>query len=150
MHMRLCMRSYATVQKLLYHETIANLSWVLHEHRAGCRCRPPFLLSRLYQSPDAVCWRNPSKSTLAHHAVAAAVSHKHHLIIRVGAGLIQFVYKSHSRLAMELTLDNILVRHGFCGLFSNNWFHKNKLDQMLCKLDSFQYARLFQKNPILL
>jgi len=31
--------------------------------------------------------------------------HKHHLIIRVGAGLIQFVYGSHSRLAADLTLD---------------------------------------------
>jgi len=33
-----------------------------------------------------------SKSTLAHDAVNAVVSHKHHSIIRVGAGLIQFVY----------------------------------------------------------
>ena len=30
---------------------------------------------------------------------------KHHLIIRVGAGLIQFVYGSHLRLAADLTLD---------------------------------------------
>ena len=37
MHMRSCMRAYATVQELLCHETIANLSWVLREHRAGCR-----------------------------------------------------------------------------------------------------------------
>jgi len=36
---------------------------------------------------------------IAHDAVAAVVLHKHHLIIRVGAGLIQFVYGSHSRLA---------------------------------------------------
>jgi len=35
------------------------------------------------------------------------VSHKHHLIIRVGAGLIQFVNKLHSRLATELTLDKV-------------------------------------------
>jgi len=33
------------------------------------------------------------------------VLHKHHLIIRVGAGLIQFVYGSHLRLAADLTLD---------------------------------------------
>jgi len=54
-------------------------------------CRPlllPFLLSRRNPSPDAARSRNPSKSTLAHDAVAAAVSHKHHSIIRVGAGLI--------------------------------------------------------------
>ena len=40
--------------------------------------------------------------------VAAVVLHKHHLIIRVGAGLIQFVYGSHSRLAADLTLDKNL------------------------------------------
>jgi len=34
--------------------------------------------------------------------------HKHHLIIRVGAGLTQFVYGSHSRLAADLTLDKNL------------------------------------------
>ena len=72
-------------------ETISNLSFVLHEHRAGCRLPPALLLSRRNQSPDAVRSRNPSKSTLAHDAVAAAVSHKLHSIIRVGAGLIQFV-----------------------------------------------------------
>jgi len=36
------------------------------------------------------------------------VLHKHHLIIRVGAGLIQFVYCSHLRLAADLTLDKNL------------------------------------------
>jgi len=67
---------------------------------------------------DAVRSRNPSKSTLTHDAVAAAVSHKHHSIIRVGAGLIQFVYKSHSRLATELTLDKLFSPwlNGFRGL----------------------------------
>jgi len=34
--------------------------------------------------------------------------HEHHLIIRVGAGLIQFVYGSHSRMAADLTLDKNL------------------------------------------
>jgi len=33
----------------------------------------------------------------AHDAVAAAVSHKHHSIICVDAGLIQFVYGLHSK-----------------------------------------------------
>ena len=74
-------------------------------------CRPllpPVLLSRPYPSPDAVCSRNPSKSTLAHDMIPAAVSHKHHLIIRVGAGLIQFVYGLYARLAADLILDKIL------------------------------------------
>ena len=59
-------------------------------------CRPP-LLSRPNQSSDAVRSRNPFKSQLARDAVATAVSHKHHLIICVGAGLIQFVCGSHSK-----------------------------------------------------
>jgi len=58
-------------------------------------CRPPCLLSRRNRLPDAVRSRNPSKCTLAHDAVADAVSQKHYLIIRVGAGLIQLVYGSH-------------------------------------------------------
>jgi len=36
------------------------------------------------------------------------VLHEHHLIICVGAGLIQFVYGSHSRMAADLTLDKNL------------------------------------------
>ena len=44
----------------------------------------------------------------SHDAVAAVVLHKHHLIIRVGAGLIQFVYGSHLCLAADLTLDKNL------------------------------------------
>ena len=57
---------------------------------------PPTLLpARRNHSPDAVRSRNLSKSPLAHDAVAAAVLHKHHSIIRVGAGLIQFVHGLH-------------------------------------------------------
>jgi len=69
-------------------------------------CRPlllPLLLSQPNPSPDDVRSRIPWKSTLAHDLVAAAVSHKHHSFVRVGAGLIQFVYGSHSRLATALT-----------------------------------------------
>jgi len=87
-------------------------------------CRPflmPLLLSRLNPSPNAVRSRNPSKSTLAHDAVAAAVSHKHHSIIRVGAGLIQFVYGPHSHLATELILHKIL----FPQFFSRNFVGTN-------------------------
>ena len=50
---------------------------------------------------------------LAHDAVAAVVLHKHHLIIRVGAGLIKFVYGSHSCLAADLTLDKNLFSQPF-------------------------------------
>ena len=93
-------------------EAIANLSWVLREHRAGCCLLPGPLAGNLLR--DAVRSRNPSKSTLAHDAVATAVLHKHHLIIRVGAGLIQFVYRSHLRLATEVTRN----RNAFSPFFA--------------------------------
>jgi len=87
-----------------------NTCWNAHHTlRKKCVCARecalllPSLLFRPNPSPDVVHSRNPSKSTLAHDAVAAAVSHKHHTIIRVGAGLIQFVHGSHSHLATEFT-----------------------------------------------
>jgi len=99
-------------------EAIATLSGVLREHHAGCRFRPPscpfvepaaLLLARC----PSCSLRNLSKSTLAHDAVAAVELHKHHLIIRVGAGLIQFVYGSHSHVAADLTLDKNLFSQPF-------------------------------------
>jgi len=88
-------------------EAIANLYWVLREHRAGY-CLPPALLpARPNQSPDAVRSRNPSKSTLAHDAVAAAVLHKHYSIICVGAGLIQFLHGFHSHLSRVTSSRNL-------------------------------------------
>jgi len=72
-------------------------------------CRPVARPARL---------RNPSKSTLARHAVAAVVLHKRHPIIRVGSGLIQFVYGSHSRMAVDLTLDKNLFLQQFLWAFS--------------------------------
>ena len=100
-------RACAPVQRcssFLAMEAIAKLSWVLRERRAGCRFRPP---SCPFASRPPFCWpvarhvrlRNPIKSTIAHDAVAAVVLHKHHLIIRVGAGFIQFVYGLRSHLA---------------------------------------------------
>ena len=79
----------------------------------------PVLLSRPNPSPDALRSRNPSKSTLAHDAVAAAVSHKHYSIICVGAGLIQFVYGSHSHLAADHILNKVLVSPWFSWAFSS-------------------------------
>ena len=93
-------RACAPVQRcssFLAMEAIANLSRVLRKHCAGCRFRPPSCpfvepAALLLASCPTCSLRNPSKSTLPHDAVAAVVLHKHHLIIRVGAGLIQFVY----------------------------------------------------------
>jgi len=50
--------------------------------------------------------------------VAAVVLHEHHMIIRVGAGLIQFVHGSHSRMAADLTLDKNLFSLPFSRVFS--------------------------------
>ena len=121
------MRAYATVQELLCHGSYCEL--ILSLLRTSCRLSladrpsagstrltpsflsflpsradgPPAGSTRMIPSrldlPDAVHFKNLSKSTLAHDAVATAVLHKHHPIIRVSAGLIQFVYGSRSHLA---------------------------------------------------
>jgi len=87
----------------------------LPEHCAGCRLPlallPPALLLTIRQL--TLFTKNPSKSTLAHNTVAAAVLHKHHPIIRVGAGLVQFVYGSHSRWATGVTSSKILSPPSF-------------------------------------
>jgi len=96
-----CIRACATVQQLPCHGSYCEL--ILSLARTSCRLSfPPALLPlrRACRPPDGpVRLRNPSKSTQAHDAVAAVVLHKHHLIIRVGAGLIQFVYVPHLRMA---------------------------------------------------
>ena len=52
---------------------------------------------------------------LVHNAVAAALSHQHHLIIHVGAGPIQFFFGStfKMQLATNATLEQIYVRPSF-------------------------------------
>jgi len=98
------MRAYATVQKLLCHGNYCEL--ILSPVRASFKqpsaARPvtgptnsvahPSVRSGAAPPPNDVHSRNHPKSTPAHNSVAAAVSHKHHSIIRVGAGLIQFVH----------------------------------------------------------
>jgi len=104
--------AYGLVHACLCNGAEASLPWrLLRTYLESCAsivqavvCRsllPPLLLSRPNPSSDAVRSRNPSKPTLAHDVVAVAVSHKHHSIIRVGAGLIQFVYGSWCSLRMR-------------------------------------------------
>ena len=99
-----CMRAYSTVQQLLCHGGYCEL--ILSLARTLCRL---LFTTRPTARPLAdnplrdVRSRNPSKSMLAHDAVGTTVLHKHHQIIRVGAGLIQFVYRLHLRLATEVT-----------------------------------------------
>jgi len=90
------MCAYGTVQKFLFHGSYCELTLSL------ARAFPlAHLPARRNQSPDAVRSRNPFKSTLVQDAVAAAVLHKHHAIIHVGAGLIPFVYRLPSLFATE-------------------------------------------------
>ena len=118
-----CMRAYATVQQLLCHGSYCEL--ILSLARTSCRLSLPPTLLPLRRAghplasplPDAVRARNSSKSTLAHEVVSALVLHKHHLIIRVGAGLIQFVYGSQSHMAADLTLDKNLFSQPFSQTF---------------------------------
>jgi len=111
-----CMRAYSTVQQLLCHASYCEL--ILSLARTSCRllftARPSARPLAGNPLRDAVRSRNPSKSTLAHNAVPTVVLHKHHLIIRVGAGLIQFVYRSHLRLATKATLN----RNAFSPFFA--------------------------------
>jgi len=108
------MRAYSTVQQLLCHGGYCE--HILSLARASCKL---LLKARPTACPLAgnplrdVRSRNPSKSTLAHDAVGTAVLHKHYPIIRVGAGLIQFVYMSHLRLAKEATRN----RNAFLPIF---------------------------------
>ena len=75
---------------------------------------------------------------LALDAVAAVVLHKHHLIIRVGAGLIQFVYGSHSRLAADLTLDKDLFPLPFSRIFRNVEDRNRQGAPLLTSIPQFQ------------
>ena len=105
-HVRLCNGVTASLPwKILrtYLESCANIvQLVVTAHPlAPSSSRPP----SCWPVARHVRLRNPIKSTLTHDAVAAVLLHKHHLIIRNGADLIQFVYGSHSRLAADLTLD---------------------------------------------
>ena len=123
-HMDSCMRAYSTVQQLLCHGGYCEL--ILSLARTSCRllftARPT--VHPLVGNPlrDVVRSRNPSKSTLAHEAVATAVLHKHHPIIHIGTGLIQFVYRSHLRLAMEATRNRNIFSPFFARVFCASSF----------------------------
>ena len=126
-HARLCNGAAASLPwKLLrtYLKSCANIV------QAVVTAHPPAPSS----SRPPSCWpvarhvrlRNPIKSTLAHDAVAAVVLHTHQLIIRVGAGLIQFVYGSQSRMAADLTLTKIYFCCHFRGLFPHSFSSMSK------------------------
>ena len=131
MHMHTCIHiSPQLVHARLCNGAAASLPWkLLRTYLESCANIVQAVVSAHPPAPSSSrppsCWlvarhvrlRNPIKSTLAHDVVAAVVLHKHDLIIRVGAGLIQFVYGSHSRLAADLTLDKNLFLLPFSRAF---------------------------------
>jgi len=60
--------------------------------------------------PKRCSLKNRPKSTPAHGSVAAVMSHKHRSIIRVGAGLIQFVHTFTCSQVAETVPIKILFR----------------------------------------
>jgi len=117
-----CIRACATVQQLPCHGSYYEL--ILSLARTSCRLSfPPALLPlRRAGRPSA----GPLTDLFAKKSVQIHASswrgrrcsvHEHHLIIRVGAGLIQFVYGSHSRMVANLTLDKNLFCCHFCGVY---------------------------------
>ena len=137
MHMHTCIYiSPQLVHARLCNGAAASLPWkLLRTYLESCANIVQAVVSAHPPAPSSSrppsCWpiarhvrlRNLIKSTLAHDAVAAVALHKHHLIIRVGAGLIQFVYGSHSRLAADLTLDkNLFFATIFVGFQKSSGF----------------------------
>ena len=125
-----------------YLESCANIVQAAVSARppAPSSSRPHLLLARLNK-------RNTSKSTLAHDTVPAVLLHKHHLIIRVGAGLIQFVYCSHPRMTVDLPSTKIYFRTHFRGVFAN-WV-ASKWSQCLVGLENglaVKWGRLHKNN----
>jgi len=94
MYARLCNSAEASSTRKLLRTYLESCASILQASFTACSCHPSCCLDQP-PSPDAFRSRILSKSTLSHDAVAAAVSHKHHSSVRVGAGLIQFVYVSH-------------------------------------------------------
>jgi len=120
MYLDSCMRAYSTVQQLLCHGGYCEL--ILSLAQTSCRLlfsvRPSARPLAGNPLRNVVRSRNLSKSTPAHDAVATAVLHKHHPIIRDGAGLIQFVYRSHLHLATEATRN----RNAFSPFFRASFY----------------------------
>ena len=96
--MTLCQNAYGLVHARLCNCAAASLPWkLLRTYLESCAnivqavvyrstLLPPALLLAIRQL--TLFTQNLSKFTLAHDAIAAAVLHEPHLIIRVGAGLI--------------------------------------------------------------
>ena len=114
--------AYALVHARICNSAEASLPWkLLRTYPESCAsivqavvCHPllpPLLLFQTNLLTNTVRSGNPSKSTLAHDTVTAAVSHKHHSIIRIGAGPIQFVYGCTRAWPRSSLITEIHIRH---------------------------------------
>jgi len=95
-----------------------------HHQLQAAVCRPPrYWPDELRRPPkyprqgsaaETMSAQTRPKFTPAHDSVAAAVSHKHHSIIRVGAGLIQFVHSRTCSSAANVIPNKFLFQpfHG--------------------------------------
>jgi len=72
----------------------------------ACATVQPLLCHGIIANSFEICIlpKKPSKFTPAHDTVAAALLHKHHLIIHVGAGPIQLIHGSLLQLAADATV----------------------------------------------
>jgi len=111
-----CTGAYDT---FLVHTT---LSTKIHIHpRKLARATVQQLLRHANNWSNFAIWalpKKPSESTPAYGAVAAASSHRHYLIICLGAGPIQFFYGSHSKLGHGAYSSQISISTFF---FAESW-----------------------------
>jgi len=91
-----------------------------HHQLQAAVCRPPrYWPDELRRPPkyprqgsaaETISAQTRPKFTPAHDSVAAAVSHKHHSIIRVGAGLLQFVHAcTCTSIAEAIPIKNLFL-----------------------------------------
>jgi len=121
----ICTRACAHIQwcrKFFAMEAIANLSWVLREHRTGCRL-PLVLSARPAVSTKPIARRCSLKKSVQTHASSMT-----RLPLRCCTSIIQSsaLVQASSSLSMgrtrawpqNLSPTNFYFRHGFRGLFS--------------------------------
>jgi len=111
MHMLTCIYiSQQLVHSRLCNGAVASLPWkLLRTYLESCANIVQAVVSAHLPAPSSsrlpsclpvarhVRLRNLIKSTLAHDAVTVVVLHKHHLIIRVGAGVSSSLSMVHTR-----------------------------------------------------
>jgi len=104
--------AHAPVHARLCHGAEISLPWktlriVLSLMQTSCRLL--FAKCCLYEIGWPTLLAQEIRPTLAHDAVHTAVSHKHHSIFCIGAGLIQFVDGLNSRLGHGAHPSNFCI-----------------------------------------